>query len=492
MSATRTAATAGLLALVAVLTAAPATAQLWPADATHLQGGPAHSGTSTETLAPPLRRSWSVPLTDPSHAVIQNGRAFVLSNVPDGSNSGSRDSVLLTAFELGTGQRLWGPVELEATDHEYYWAGHAVGSGVVVATRGRVLRAFSAADGRALWTRDFGSPHAAAPAIADDVVYAVGGRGDGVYDESRLQALDLRTGRTRWSRSVRFGDHSAPTVADGKVFLSTQCGQTYAFRTGDGSRVWKVDAASCYGGRNSVWSDGRLYTRVGDRGTVRNADTGARLGEFSSHTLPAFAGDRMFALDLDDTSFEAPSLSAFDTASGERVWRTEVADGLFSAPLVVGDHVYAGGRGTRYPDEGELHAFRRSDGRRVWSMLLRWPLEHLEEWHQSSPYDGMAASEGVLMVATAHEFVVLAPEGYAPPPPTGPTPVSEHHARLGGDAGPLGPAMSGLLPASDGAGTYTSYVGGVVYWSPGTGAHALRGAVLYRWHGLGGVRGPLR
>ncbi len=51
--------------------------------------------------------------------------------------------------------------------------------------------------------------------------------------------------------------------------------------------------------------------------------------------------------------------------------------------------------------------------------------------------------------------------------------------------------MSGVLPASDGTGRYVSYVGGVIYWSPGTGAREVHGAILDRWHALGGVRSAL-
>src|SRR5699024_5631749 len=60
-----------------------------------------------------------------------------------------------------------------------------------------------------------------------------------------------------------------------------------------------------------------------------------------------------------------------------------------------------------------------------------------------------------------------------------------------GPDGPLGLPVSGETTTPDGEGRFTRFENGVIYWSPSTGAHALRGAVLDMWAEQGSERGDL-
>lgn len=60
-----------------------------------------------------------------------------------------------------------------------------------------------------------------------------------------------------------------------------------------------------------------------------------------------------------------------------------------------------------------------------------------------------------------------------------------------GPGGPLGLPVSGETTTPDGEGRYTQFENGVIYWSPRTGAHAIRGAVLDMWSDQGSERGDL-
>lgn len=55
----------------------------------------------------------------------------------------------------------------------------------------------------------------------------------------------------------------------------------------------------------------------------------------------------------------------------------------------------------------------------------------------------------------------------------------------GGAAGLLGAAVGPETSTPDGRGAYRQYRGGSVYWTPTTGAHAVRSAPLNRWGSLG-------
>ena len=73
---------------------------------------------------------------------------------------------------------------------------------------------------------------------------------------------------------------------------------------------------------------------------------------------------------------------------------------------------------------------------------------------------------------------------------TGTTPdkISEHYTKLGGANSTLGAPSGGVYPVANGwAQNYTS---GTIYYSPATGAWALRGPILTKYQQLGGPAGP--
>lgn len=55
----------------------------------------------------------------------------------------------------------------------------------------------------------------------------------------------------------------------------------------------------------------------------------------------------------------------------------------------------------------------------------------------------------------------------------------------------LGTARTGVQATPDGSGRYAHFAGGSVYWSPGTGAHAVGSRIRAKWAGLGWERGGL-
>jgi SpoIID/LytB domain protein len=63
--------------------------------------------------------------------------------------------------------------------------------------------------------------------------------------------------------------------------------------------------------------------------------------------------------------------------------------------------------------------------------------------------------------------------------------VQVHYNALGGAGGPLGAATSGELSTPNGSGAYQHYAGGSIYASAATGAHEVRGAIRSKWASLG-------
>lgn len=55
----------------------------------------------------------------------------------------------------------------------------------------------------------------------------------------------------------------------------------------------------------------------------------------------------------------------------------------------------------------------------------------------------------------------------------------------------LGRPVGSVCSAPDGRGRFRHFARGAIYWSPATGAHAVRGAIRQHWAAAGGERGPL-
>jgi lysophospholipase L1-like esterase len=65
--------------------------------------------------------------------------------------------------------------------------------------------------------------------------------------------------------------------------------------------------------------------------------------------------------------------------------------------------------------------------------------------------------------------------------------ILAHYLALGGPAGMLGFPMTDEQPTAGAGGRFNSFRGGVIDWSPGTGAFEVQGAILSRYLSLGGT-----
>lgn len=69
--------------------------------------------------------------------------------------------------------------------------------------------------------------------------------------------------------------------------------------------------------------------------------------------------------------------------------------------------------------------------------------------------------------------------------------IRQTWGRLGWERSALGYPRTDELGAPDGVGRYNHFERGSVYWTPGTGAHEVRGAIRDRWAGMGWERSRL-
>ncbi len=85
---------------------------------------------------------------------------------------------------------------------------------------------------------------------------------------------------------------------------------------------------------------------------------------------------------------------------------------------------------------------------------------------------------------TAAVTLVLAPEAVATPESDAVDAINQAYDASGGTTGPMGPGDGGLYPV--GAGFGQNYAGGKIFFTPDTGAHIMMGAILEKYESLGG------
>ena len=97
-------------------------------------------------------------------------------------------------------------------------------------------------------------------AVSEGTLYAVNGLGE-------LVALDAARGSTRWRRGFGAPARSAPTVADGRLFVVTIEDKLLALAADDGRQLWSyqapTSATSMLGQPAPAYADGLVVAGFG-------------------------------------------------------------------------------------------------------------------------------------------------------------------------------------------------------------------------------------
>jgi outer membrane protein assembly factor BamB len=214
---------------------------------------------------------------------------------------------------------------------------------------------------RLAWSyRTQGSFLTGSPVIVDGVVYA-GTRDEDGAGTSAVHAVDLVTGRPRWSTPIPSSVHGTVAVDGGRVFVPSLRGSLFALDATDGSLLWQRDPEPgtppsnqrAYSYYSPTVAAGRVYwayqTRFGpaSQGLLVALDpaTGAAVwqapmtGATMSDGAPAVAGGRVYV-----GNQTADRVIAYDAATGARLWvSTAVLGGWQDGiPSVAGGRVYIG------------------------------------------------------------------------------------------------------------------------------------------------------
>lgn len=322
----------------------------WP----QLGGNVAHVVQHTGASGP-LEKIWSKDVGDGSNRkgfiaappVVANGVIYVMD----------ADSTV-RAFEEATGRRIWDfeieIIELETTRTK----------NTSIIDRIRDPRSFI--DGSGKDKDGVGG----GVAYDDGVLYVSSGLGV-------LIALDATTGQEIWRKGVRVPLHSAPTIADGKVYAITDDNEIMAFDAGDsGAILWTyqgivetarmltVPAPAVF---NDVvvapFSSGELVALRTLNGGVLWQDA---LASSTRLTPLAALNDIAFGPVIADgyvvATAQSGVMTAFDFRTGQRVW-TQPA-GSIGMPWIAGDFIFT------VTTDGKVAALSKINGSVIWVQQL--------------------------------------------------------------------------------------------------------------------------
>jgi len=201
--------------------------------------------------------------------------------------------------------------------------GLSIVDGRLVVVGGGEATVLDAADGTEQWTRRVGHDTEAPPALSADTAYVTAWNG-GAQQDRGVAALALDDGEERWRAVPDVDVNTAPTLADGTVFVggSLNSRAVIAIDAATGDEHWRFEAGQ-YATTPAV-ADGTVFVGGGK--------------EHVAYALSATDGAELWRFETDGRVWGAPTVRdgtvyvgsrsghvyALDAANGEERWRTHV------------------------------------------------------------------------------------------------------------------------------------------------------------------------
>lgn len=266
-------------------------------------GNPAHTMGNLRS-GPTLNEAWRVPIGAgggfrrkiTAQPIVFGGRVYAMDS-----------NAVVSAYDLRNGTRVWRVATKAKNDRSSnVGGGIAIDGGLLTATTGRGdVVALDAATGAPRWRAELGVPARSSPTIAEGRIFLT-------TIEQQILAFSAQDGKKLWSHQATAAQtlvlgEPAPAYANGLVLAGFGSGDLLALRADTGGLAW-TDSITAAGGRGSL------------------ADISAIAA------MPVIAGDRVFAIG------EGGLMVAIDLHTGRRLWEREVSGS--EMPWLAGDWAF--------------------------------------------------------------------------------------------------------------------------------------------------------
>lgn len=328
-------------------------------NAAHLMGHLNAGATLTQAWSADLGEGGGYRRKILAQPVVANGVVFAMDS----------DSVV-SAYNIGTGARLWRTVTVDRDlDSSNVGGGLCWDAGTVYAVNGMSeLLALDAAKGAVKWRHSLGVNARSAPTVAEGRIFLT-------TIDSRLLALSVENGRQLWSYQSTASPTTvlggpAPACAQGMVVAGFGSGEIAALRAETGVVVWN-DGLGIVRGRSSL------------------VDFLAIIG------APVISNNQVFATGMGGITL------AVDLPTGRRIWERRAAS--TSTPWIAGNWMFL------VSLDQELGAINTEDSRIAWvSALPRW--ENPEKKRRLITWYGpVLAGNRLIVVGSNSEALSISP-----------------------------------------------------------------------------------
>jgi outer membrane protein assembly factor BamB len=245
-----------------------------------------------------------------------------------GTNSGR-----VFALNVQTGRLLWA-----RRQRGYIAATPAIAGGrVYVASMDGRLTCYRLADGQRIWQYSTGGrPIETSPLVIGDELYFGDQNGSG---QGRLYAMDIRTGKMRWTFDANGAIKGSAAQAGNLVVFGDYTGNVYGLSRASGHEAWRFSGGRRFYGGPAVSGDRLVIGDVG--GAIYSLDTrtGAERWSVSTggqyvYSSPAIANGVAYVGSYDGR------LRAIDVGSGAVKWTFDVGGRISGSATVVDGVVY--------------------------------------------------------------------------------------------------------------------------------------------------------
>ncbi len=253
------------------------------------------------------------------------------------------------------------------------------GDTLIVASGYGYVAAFDAVSGTQKWRRELGAPMTGSPTIADGRIFVSS-------NNNEVFALNLADGATQWSdqaisESARVLGSSSVAAVEDFVIAPFSSGEVIAYLAANGRRLW-TDALAQAGrftpiseindiGSRPVLGAGLVFASSQSGSTVAiDGRSGARVwtAPVGSTRAPALTGRFLFVLGTEN------ELTCLDAATGEAYWVTQLRrfqnEKDNKKPISYSAPIVASGRVIVVSSRGEMLAFSAQDGTQTGSLKL--------------------------------------------------------------------------------------------------------------------------
>lgn len=229
-------------------------------------------------------------------------------------------------------------------------------------------------------------------------------------------ALDAKTGALQWSRATEAPMTGAPTIKDGRIFVTSNNNEVLALSLADGELEWSDQAISESARVLSSpspaavedivvvpYSSGEVIAYLASNGRRLWSDALSRPGRFTPiSAINDIAARPVLAGGLVIVANQSGVTAAIDGRSGTRIWAQTI--GSTQAPALAGEYVFVAGT------DGMLAALDAGSGRVYWATQMRRYRNQEDEKGRLSYSGPIIASGRVIVISSEGDLIAYDPQ----------------------------------------------------------------------------------